>query len=281
MIRIVTDTTAGLPRDVAERYGIPIIPQIIIFGHDSFEEGVNIDIATFMQRLVTANELPKTAAPPPEMFVEAFRRMLQPGDTIFCIHPSSEVSGTVRSATVAAQEFPGADIRVVDTRTIGSPLGTLVLLAAEWAAAGEPADTIAARLQDMVARCRVYFLVPTLDFLARGGRIGGAAALLGSILQLKPILTIRDGRVEPYAKVRVQKRAVEYLKDTVCQQCPRDGSGYLSVMHAGVPAEGQALADDLRARLGLAAPIPLLDLPPAIVTHGGPGVLAAAFFARL
>lgn len=282
MIRIVTDTTAGLPKEVAQRYGIPIIPQVIVFGRDSFLEGVEIDNKGFMQRLVTSPELPKTAAPPPEMFVAEFRRIVQPGDTVFCIHPSSELSGTVRSAEVAAQEFPAADIRVIDTRAIASPLATMVERAAQWAAAGESADTIEARLRDMIGRCRIYFLVATLEYLARGGRIGGATALVGSVLQLKPILALRDGRVEPFARVRTQGRALAYLKNMVLEQCPRDGSGYLSVIHAGVPEQAEALATDLRAQLQLpaAVPIPILDVPPAIVTHGGPGILAVGFFVK-
>jgi DegV family protein with EDD domain len=280
MIHVIADTTAGLPKEVAERYDIPVIPQIVVFGDTSFREGVEIDNAGFMQRLVTSPELPKTAAPPPEWFVEEFRRLLQPGDTIFCIHPSAEASGTVRSATVAAQEFPGADIRVIDTRTIASPLATMVELAAQWAAAGENADTVEARLHDMISRSRIYFLVPTLEYLARGGRIGGAAALVGSVLQIKPILTFRDGRVEQFARVRTQGRARVYLETLVADQCPHGGSGYLSVMHAGVPDEAQSLADDLRTKSDLPAaiPIPILDLPPAIVTHAGPGVLAVGFF---
>jgi DegV family protein with EDD domain len=281
VVKIITDTTAGLPPEIAARYGIPVIPQIVTFGNDSFLEGIEIDNATFMQRLRSARELPKTAAPPPELFVSEFRRMLQRGDTIFCIHPSGEVSGTVRSAQVAAQEFPGADIRVIDTRTIASPLATMVQLAAEWAAAGQGAEQIEASLRDLMARCRLYFLVPTLEFLARGGRIGGAAALMGSVLQIKPILAFREGRVDQFAKVRTQRKALEYLRSLVLEQCPRE-SGYLAVMHAGVPGQAQSLVDDLRAGLGLpaTAPIPILDLPPAIVTHAGPGVLAVGFFSK-
>ncbi len=280
MVKIITDTTAGLPAEVAARYAISVIPQVVTFGSDSFLEGVEIDNATFMLRLRTSRELPKTAAPPPELFVNEFRRILRPGDTVFCIHPSCEVSGTVRSAEVAAQEFPGADIRVIDTRTIASPLGTMVQRAAEWAAAGQGAEAIAASLRDLMARCRIYFLVPTLEFLARGGRIGGATALMGGILQVKPILTFRDGRVDQFAKVRTQSKALGYLRQLVLEQCPHDGSGDLAVMHAGVPDQALALADDLRAALGLPAalPIPILDLPPAIVTHAGPGVLAVGFF---
>ena len=278
MVKIIADTLSGLPAEFARRYDIPVIPQIIIFGTESFREGIEMDNAAFMRRLKTSRELPKTAAPPPEMFVEQFQRLVPSGEPILCIHPSNEVSGTIRSALVAAKEFPLADIRVIDTRLIGSPLATLVQLAAEWAAAGDDADAVEARLRAMLPRCRIYFLVATLEYLAKGGRIGGAAALLGSVLQVKPILAFRDGRVEQFERERTQKRAVARLKELVLEQIPRDGSGYLSVMHAGVPEQGQALADDLAAQLNLPN-VPILDVPPAIVTHGGPGILGVAFFA--
>jgi DegV family protein with EDD domain len=277
MVKIITDTTAGLPDEIAERYDIPVIPQVIIFGSDSYLEGREIDHSTFMQRLRRSKELPKTSAPPPELFVDAFERLVPEGEPILCIHPSSELSGTVRSATVAAADFPGADIRVIDTRVIGSPLATLVTLAAEWKANDLDADTIEARLRDLIPRCRVYFLVATLEYLAKGGRIGGAAALLGSVLRVKPILTLRDGRADQFERTRTHKRAVARLKELVLDQIPGDGSGHLSVMHASAPDQAQALADDLRTKLDL-PPVPILDVPPAIVTHAGPGVLAVAFF---
>ncbi|MGD2144598.1 MAG: DegV family protein, partial [Anaerolineae bacterium] len=199
------------------------------------------------------------------------------GEPILCIHPSTELSGTVRSATVAATDFPDADIRVIDTRVIGSALATLVTLAAQWADDGHDADTIETRIRSLIPRSRIYFLVPTLEYLAKGGRIGGAAALLGSVLRVKPILTLRDGRTDQFERTRTKRRAVARLKKLVREQIPRDGSGHLSVMHAAVPDEAQALADDLRASLRLPA-VPILNVPPAIVTHAGPGVLAVAFF---
>lgn len=277
MVRIVTDTTAGLSAAVVERYQIPIIPQIVVFGTTSHREGVDMDIPAFLTELKSARELPKTAAPPPEWFVEVFNRLVPLGDPILCIHPSAEVSGTVRSALTAAMEFPGADIRVIDTRLIASPVATLVELAAQWAAAGETADTIESRLRAMMARGRIYFLVPSLEYLIKGGRIGGASGLIGTVLQIKPILTVVDGRVEPYERVRTQRQALVRLQEIVRGQIPRDGTGYLTVMHAGVPDAGQALADELGAALGL-APVPLHEVPPAVIVHGGPGILAAAFF---
>jgi DegV family protein with EDD domain len=153
----------------------------------------------------------------------------------------------------------------------------MVELAAGWASAGDDADAIQARLRDLTPRCRVYFMVATLEYLAKGGRIGGASALLGSLLQIKPILTLRDGRVDQFERERTHKAALARLKTLVLEQIPRDGSGHLSVMHAGVPEQGQALADDLGAQLGLSG-VPILDVPPAIVTHAGPGLLGVSFF---
>ena len=277
MVRIITDSTSGLPAEVARRYDIPVIPQVINFGSDSYLEGIEIDQATFMQRLKTEHALPKTAAPPPELFVTEFQRLVPTGEPILCIHPSTELSGTVRSAMTAAAEFPGADIRVIDTRTVASPLATLVTLAAGWAVEGVDADTIEARVQALIPRSRIYFMVATLEYLARGGRIGGAAALLGGVLQLKPILTLRDGRVEPFEKVRTSKKAVARLRELMATEMPRDGTGYPAIIHAAVPEQAAELLADLRRELDLSE-VPILDVPPAIVTHGGPGILGVSFF---
>ncbi len=277
MVKIITDTTAGLAAEVTTRYGIPVIPQIIHFDGDSFMEGVDMNNAAFMQRLKTARNLPKTAAPPPELFIKEFERLTPSGEPILCIHPTSELSGTIRSVTAARAEFPKADIRIIDTRVIGSPLATLVTLAAEWAATGVDVDTIESRIRSMIPRCHVYFLVATLDFLARGGRIGGASALLGSVLQIKPILALHDGKIDLIERERTQKRALQRLKELVTQKIARDGNGYLSIMHAAVPDQAQALAQDLCLQLGIRS-APILDVPPAIVVHGGPGILAVAFF---
>ena len=130
MTKIITDSTAGLPVAIAQKYDITIIPQIVTFGEQSFYEGVELDNAAFMAKLKASRQLPKTAAPPPELFAREFQRVQPTGEPVLCLHPSSEVSGTVRSAHVAAKDFPGMDIRIIDTRVISSPLATLVTLAA-------------------------------------------------------------------------------------------------------------------------------------------------------
>lgn len=277
MVQIVTDTTACLSTEIARRYSIPVIPQVINFGTDSYYEGVNIDSDDFIKRLKSSSELPKTAAPPPELFVAEFQHLAEKNEPIVCIHPSTEVSGTVRSATVAAMDFPQLDVRIIDTRLIASPLGTLVQLAAQWASSGTDADTIVARVKEMSQRCRIYFLVDTLEYLARGGRIGGAAALLGGVLQIKPILRLHDGKVDQYERERTQKRAIARLKEIVIEQIPKDGTAYMSIMYAGNKPAGQALADELGREINQPE-VPVVSMPPAIITHGGPGILGVGFF---
>ncbi len=279
MIKIIADTTSCLTPESSRRWDIPIIPQVINIGSESFLEGIDIDLDTFMHRLKTSTELPKTAAPPPELFAKEFERIVPSGDTILCIHPSSEVSGTVRSATVAAQDFPNADIRVIDTRLVSSPLGTLVELAAEWAQRGVSADEIVARVLDWGKRCHIYFMVDTLEYLARGGRIGGAASLLGSVLQIKPILKINDGKVDQFERERTHKRGVNRMKELVNHQAPHDGSAYVSVMYAGNKPEVEDIAQELSKSIGQEH-IPVVHVPPAIVTHGGPGIIGVGFFVK-
>ncbi len=221
MTRIVTDTTCGLTFEMTRSLGIPMISQIINFGADSYREGPEIDFATFMQRLRTDREIPKTAAPYPGDFIEVFREIAAEGESMVCIHPSSDVSGTVRSAFTAKESFPDADIRIIDTRTVAGPLGTIVLEADKLAKAGATADEVEALVYAMMPRARIYFLVDTLEFLRRGGRIGGAAALVGSILQVKPILIFREGRVDQFEKERTKKRALARIKEVIINEAAR------------------------------------------------------------
>jgi DegV family protein with EDD domain len=279
MIKIVTDTTAALSRDYCAQHDIVLVPQTIRFGEETFMEGVDMDEPEFLQRLKSSSLLPATAAPAPGLFDASYRRAAEQGHTLLSLHPSSEVSGTVASANAARQLYPGADIRVIDLRTIAGCLGEAVRLAVEWRATGSTADEIEARLQALIPRARTYFLVATLEYLHRNGRIGGASSLIGSVLQIKPILQISNGRVEPLDKVRTHQKALERLKELVTAECPRTPEARLSIMHADAVAEAEQLRRDLRAVLDI-ADIPLYSVGPAITTHAGPGTLAVGFFAK-
>jgi DegV family protein with EDD domain len=277
MVKIVADTTSGLPHDMLKSLNIPLIPQIVIFGEDSYRDDTELDTATFLAKLKASSGLPKTAAPPPALYIPIFTEAKKQGESVIVIAPSEKVSGTVRAAMVAMQDFPDLDVRVVDSLTVAGNLGSLVLMADEWAKSGMDADTLVKQLNDWIRRGRIYFLVNTLEYLQKGGRIGGAKALIGKMLQVKPILCVTAGQVEPFEQQRTKKRALARLLEIVEDQCPKSSDAHLCVMHADAMAEAGELVVELKSRMNLDS-IPIYELPPAIVVHGGPGVLAVGFF---
>jgi DegV family protein with EDD domain len=278
MTKIVADTLSCLPVNQAIELGIPYLPQIIIFGDKTYRDDSEIDSKTFIEKLKTSTELPKTAAPPPALYFPIYEEFSKNGQTIIVISPSEILSGTFRSATVAAQDFPNADIRIIDTQTLAGGLGALVLEAYKLAAQGVSPDQIIKNITEMASRERVYFLVDTLEYLHKGGRIGGAKALLGGLLQVKPILTIQNGKVEPFESQRTKHRALARFKELVFNQCPLDGSGHLCVMHGGNEDDAKALAEEFTKAFG--AEVPIYYLPPAILVHGGPGALGISYFIK-
>jgi DegV family protein with EDD domain len=279
MVRIIADTTSSIPPEMAAQLGIGFLPQIIIFGNESYRDDNEIDTATFLAKLKSSASLPKTAAPPPALYGPIYQKIADEGDSAIVICPSAEVSGTVRSATVAAQEFPNTDIRIIDSKTIGTGLGSMVMQAVKWAGEGLSTDEVVARVNDMCTREHVYYLVDTLEYLYKGGRIGGAAMLFGSILQVKPILTLKDGRTEPVESQRTKKRALARVKEMVRNECPRDAKAMLTVMYGDAKDEALAFAEDLKHELGI-TDIPMYLLPSAILVHAGPSTMAVSFFAE-
>jgi DegV family protein with EDD domain len=277
MVRIVADTTAGLPREVFKTLGIPLIPQIVCFGEESYRDDTEMDTATFLKKLKASKVLPKTAAPPPQLYHPIFDRANRDGEEVVVVAPSAKVSGTVRSAEVAALDFPNLKVHVVDTLTIAGNLASLVLVAHSWAQEGASADMVVKRLGEWIPRGRIYFLVNTLEYLQKGGRIGGAKALVGELLQVKPILCVREGQVEPFEQQRTKKRALARLVEIIEEQCPKRPDAHLCVMQADAMEEAETLAANLKSRMAQTQ-IPIYELPPAIVVHGGPGVMAIGFF---
>lgn len=277
MTVIVADTTCGLPRDLLAGRGIPTIPQVVIFGEDSYHDDKELDTASFLQKLKASPTLPKTAAPEPPLYYPIFKSAQEKGESVIVVAPSAKVSGTVRSAETAAQEFPGMDIRVIDTLTISCNLGSMVLVADSLARAGKSADEIEAKIREMIPRGRIFFVVDTLEYLAKGGRIGGAKKLLAELLEIKPILTIREGQVESFEQQRTKKRAMARLAEVVAEQCPGTAESYLSVLQVEAQTEAQAFVTELKGRVQVPE-IPIYELPPAIVVHGGPKTMGVGFF---
>ena len=279
MTIIVADTTCGLPRDLLAQRGIPVIPQIVMFGEDSFHDDKEMDTATFLQKLKASKSLPKTSAPEPPLYFPIFKDAQEKGESVIVVAPTGKASGTVRSAQTAAIEFPKLDVRVVDTLTISCNLASLVLLADDMAKAGESADAIVAKLDDMIPRGRIYFLVDTLEYLAKGGRIGGAKRLLAELLEIKPILQVKNGQVESFEQQRTRKRALARLVEVVAEQCPGGESAHLCVIQVEAESEAQSLAAELLSRVSVPQ-IPIYELPPAIVVHAGPRAMGVGFFVK-
>ncbi|MBN1428510.1 MAG: DegV family protein [Anaerolineae bacterium] len=279
-IKIVTDTTVWLPKEIFEDYDIVNIPQYVVFGQESLRDYIDVNPTEFYRRQAIAQELPKTSAPTVGDFEIVYRDILDndPAATILSIHVSSAVSGTVRSALPAVSDLPDAKIHVFDTRNISVGLGLMVYQAARMARDGATVDAILKQLETMRDTAQFFFLVDTLDYLAKGGRIGRAAHLIGTLLDIKPLLVLRDGVVTDYARYRTHKRALAALIEMVIQEC-RDKTGLqLGVVHGVREEEARAMADQLLAEL---KPEVYLfgEIGPAIGVHAGPGVLGVSWFA--
>ena len=277
MTIIVADTTCGLPWKLLEERRIPLIPQIVTFGEESYHDDKDLDTATFLSSLKASPTLPKTSAPEPALYYPVFEEAGKRGESVIVVAPTSKASGTVRSAETAAQDFPGVDIRVVDTQTVSCNLGSLVLVADDMAKAGKSADEIVAKLNDMIPRGRLYFVVDTLEYLAKGGRIGGAKKLLAELLEIKPILQVKEGQIEPFEQQRTKRRALARLVETVIESCRGGEDAHLCVLQVDAEEEAQALAEELMSKVRISY-IPIYELPPAIVVHAGPKAMGVGFF---
>ena len=277
MIKIIADTTCGLPLDELADMEVDVIPQIIIFDGKPYRDDTEIDTPTFLAKLSEAKELPKTSAPPPALYEPLFKDYAQQGFSIVIPTPSADLSGTYRSAEVAAESVPEADVHILDTRTVAGGLGVLVKKAKAWADEGKDPQTIIKDLKALAQKETVYFLVDTLEYLHKGGRIGNASYLIGSMLQMKPILGIQDGKVTAIEKQRTSIKAFNRIKELVLADCPHSDQSLITVSHCGGQARAEQLATDLAVALGLSH-IPVYEVPPAIVVHGGPGIISVSFF---
>lgn len=277
MIKIIADTTCGLPLDTLKQAGIETLPQIITFGTETFRDDTEMDTNSFLKKLRASKNLPGTAAPPPALYAPIYERILAAGDTALVITPSAKVSGTFRSATVAANEFKTDQIHVIDSNTVAGGLGSLVLAAKQWADAGLTIVEVKENVTEMSSRERLFFLVPTLEYLHKGGRIGGASKLVGTLLKIVPILTIREGQVEPFDKVRTVKQAVRTIVDLTAEYCKDNPEAYLTVSECDSEPLLTQVTQELTAATGIQE-IPRYIVPPAIVVHGGPGLIETSCF---
>lgn len=279
MIRIVADTLSCIPPKEAEALGIALLPQIIIFGEESFRDDTAITSEQFLERLTSSKVLPTTSAPSPELYHPIYQNALEQEDELIVILPSQKMSGTYRSATTAALEFPELKVHFFDTTILAPALGSMVKVAHQWLQEGKSAAEILQKLEQMRGQQQTYFVVDTLEFLHRGGRIGAAKALFGSVLQIKPILGLANSSIHPIESQRTTRKATARLVELVINHYPKDQEGYLTLSHAGAQERIESIAQELRSALGL-DDIPIYNLPPAIITHAGPSAVCAQFFSE-
>lgn len=267
-IAIVTDSTADLPEGAAERLGICTVPLVVSWDGQSFRDKVDLSTADFYARLRTSRGLPRTGAPSLAAFEEQFRGLLETHDGIVCITLAAGLSATFDVARQAAAAVSASRIRVVDSHTLTMCLGWLVEDAAEMAAAGAPIDAIVEMVEARRDSCRVYAVLDTLEFLQRGGRIGRAQALMGTLLQVKPIVEVRNADVIPLERQRTTSAAIRRVVELVART---PGVSRLAVVNGA----GESAADELARQLAPRYPelrIERGEIGAVLGTHAGPGV---------
>jgi DegV family protein with EDD domain len=278
-IKIVTDSTAYLPEDIVRKHDLRVVPLCVHFGKEEFREGVELSIAEFYDRLRVAPELPSTSQPSAGEFHEVLKELVDQGHQVLVMTISSKLSGTWNSAMAAKEMLPEAEIAVFDSLSTSVGLYLMLEAAIEAVQNGASLPDVIQQVESIRDKIHVLFVVDTLEYLAKGGRIGNAKAFLGTLLKVKPILALEDGLLEPLEQVRSKRKAVMRLLDLVEERL--DGQApqaHVAITHALIPEEAEALAQELVARLGCTEPS-LSEVGPVIGTHTGPGVLAIAAYA--
>jgi DegV family protein with EDD domain len=272
-VAVVTDSTAYLPDELLEGYGIYNVPLYVVLAGRSGREGWDISPGDVARAPSVRGQTVSTSRPTPGDFVAAYRRALDEGaERLVSIHLSSELSSTSDAARLAASQVGEHIVTVVDTRSAAMGAGFAVLAAARSAAAGADAASVAATAREIAAATRTFFVVDTLEHLRRGGRIGSAAAVLGSALAVKPVLHVQDGRVVPLEKVRTTARALNRLVQRAVEAAG-DGPVSVAVHHLAAPEKAERLAAELRERLPALRELHVSELGAAIGAHVGPGAV--------
>jgi len=272
-VRIVTDSACDLTEDLVKLHDVLVVPLTIRFGTEEFEDRRELSPEEFWHRCKGKGDLPETAAPPPGIFMATFQRAAAEGaDAVLCLTISSKLSATYASAVTAAATFTQIPVRVVDTRSVTMGQGLMVIAAAEEAAAGAGLDELVAASEERTSRTKVFGVVGGLEFLQRGGRIGGAQALVGSLLSIKPVIVVKDGEVAEESKQRTRSRALSYLYTKVAGDAPLER---LAV------ADGACddIEDVLAGLKAIPGQYPLLSvqLGPVVGSHTGPNTVGVCY----
>ena len=273
-IRIVTDSGSDLSDEETSNLGISIVPLSIRFGEEELIDRVELGADEFYERMNNSEDVPQTAAPSPGAFKTAFEECFEQGaETVICINMSSELSATIQAAETGARELSDKDIRIFDSKSVTGGLGTMVLKAAEASQNNHSVDEILTLLNDLRSKTRVYAAIYTLENLKKGGRIGNAQDLLGSMLSIKPLIDVSSGIVEEAGRQRTRKKSLLWLRDKLSEF--EGNMENLVVMHA----RAEDLDEFLNTLEGLIdqTTIRVSALGPVVASHGGPGVIGICF----
>ncbi len=275
-ICIVTDSTASLPAEVVAKYGIRVVPLSLSFGNETFRDGVDINSEEFLRRLKVAKQLPTSSQPAIGDFVTLFEEIVPNCDSIIAILLGSKFSGTYSSALRAAEDFPQCKISIVDTLSTYMGLGFLVQRAAEAVAEGKSHDEIVAMVEAMVPKMHIILALDTLEYLRRGGRIGGGAAFIGGLLNIKPLLQIKDGQVEALERVRSKKKADQRLVEIMAH----DVAGKPAHVVLGGVDNPQEVSEMEAMVKEQVKPVEfqIVGIGPVLSTHTGPGVVGLVYY---
>lgn len=276
-VRIVTDSTCDLPRDLIAAYGITVVPLTVFFGEEALLDGVDIDADGFYERLKSTKETVRTSQPSVELFRHAYEELSQEADEVVSIHLSSKLSGTLNAASVAREELAHSlHIDLIDSYNVSLGLGLIVLEAAAVAQAGGRLEDVVAAARRAMDRVSVIVVVDTLEYLQRGGRIGRARSLLGSVLSIKPLLQVESGEVAPFDRVRTRTKAIERLYEMATA---RSRAKMLFVGCGGNEADGEAFIERLRPVMPH-TDIGIASLGPIVGVYTGPNAMGIATLER-
>jgi len=276
-VKIVTDSTAYLSPEEIARYDIHVVPLKVIFGSDVYSEGVDITNEEFYRRLAKATTLPTTSQPSVSDFPRVYGELAQRGHPILSIHLSSHLSGVVNSVMAARDKLPQAQIEVIDSRSLD--VRTLVIRAAEAAERGQLLPQLKASIEKLNTSINAFGVLSTLEYLWRGGRIGSAKALLGSLLRITPVLAFEAGEVKILAKARTTGRAIEYAMELMKERIKGSTPIHAVVVHTHAIELALALKKEVQARFNCAE-LDLIELGPVLGTHIGPGFFGLSFYSE-
>ncbi len=269
---VVTDSTADLPDEWRTRYAIEVVPLKVIFGNETFRDRVDITDEQFFQRLAVATKLPTTSAPSPGEFADVYRRLAESYEGCISIHLGAQLSATAESARVGAQSVEGFRVEVIDSETVTMPIAFLCKVAGE----SESLDAAKVAVEERVPNCRVLALLDTLRYLEMGGRLSRAGAMIGTLLDLKPLLLVADREIKPVDRVRTRSRAIPRMVEYFRGDLPVE---HVAVMHAQAPEEANTIAARLRDQLP-GQEIVVGKIGCVLGTHTGPKALGVVYIKK-